>query len=368
MQVLEIHLAADGLVVCAPISLLPQLKVTQEVAPEQNLQKLEDMELSLENPGPKELSKNELVSSRQKLLALNHSLNSFMSFTLSDMKPSRALRPATHSEKRVTIEEDGKVLSYLWDVDSKTAEWQASQFPNFKSLVRVSALQDEGDSRAAMCMAQHGLSVNLHRDTSHKLAREECLAAGSVPDVGLIKKQVALICKFDRAPWRTSSFGRRLQEAKEMIHLVPPEHSLIQMCAAGILDDLRLDPASPLSVVKSSLEEYCKNKVSTGTEHKSSRWCDFVDAWSRLKRQWHCRLFIHLFALLLEGHNPMEALASSFQMQGSAEPEEVALQPRVLRVPRPSSVHALLQTLVRQVLKGSFWHTLFPHAAPARCQ
>lgn len=345
LEVLEIHLSADGLVVCAPISLLPQLKATQEVSPEANLQKLDDMELSLENPGPKELSKSELVASRQKLLALNHSLQSFMSFTLAEMKPSRALRPARRSEKRMTIEDGGKVFSYLWDSNSKSAEWQTTKFANHKTLVRVSTLQDEGDSRAAMCMAAHGLSVTFHRDTSHKLAREEALAASSSAEVGLVKKQVALICKFDRAPWRTSSFGRRLQEAKEMIHLVPAEHSLVQMCAAGILDDLGFSPASPLSVVKSALEEYCKGKVSTGTEHKSGRWCDFVDSWSRLKRQWHCRLFVHLFALLLEGRNPMQALASSLHLQGSAEGEEVALQPRVLRVPRLSSKHAMLRPL-----------------------
>ena len=116
-----------------------------------------------------------------------------------------------------------------------------------------------------------------------------------------MKKQVALICKFDRGSWRTSSFGRRLQEAKEMIHLVPAEHSLVQMCAAAYWTTWASVLLHLWSVVKSALEEYCKGKVSTGTEHKSGRWCDFVDSWSRLKRQWHCRLFVHLFALLLEG-------------------------------------------------------------------
>ena len=163
------HLSTDGLVVAAPLSLLPQLKTTQDTSPQENLQKLEDMEASVDSPGPKELCESEKVSTRQKLLGLNQSLNVFMSFKLSDMQPSRALRPARRSERRVTVEDGDLVLSYLWDAETRSSEWQTTNFANFHSLLRVSTLQDEGDIGGAMCMAQHGLSVNIHRDTSHKL-------------------------------------------------------------------------------------------------------------------------------------------------------------------------------------------------------
>ncbi|CAE7449843.1 unnamed protein product, partial [Symbiodinium sp. KB8] len=253
-----------------------------------------------------------------------------MSFKLSDMQPSRALRPARRSERRVTVEDGDLVLSYLWDAETRSSEWQTTNFANFHSLLRVSTLQDEGDIGGAMCMAQHGLSVNIHRDTSHKLAREEVLAAGSIPEVVLIKKQIGLICKYDKAPWKSSSFGRRLSEAKELIDMLPETHTLIEMCAPGIIDDLGLDPATDLRQVKAAVVSFCKGKTRTGTDHKSGRWMDFTDSYSRLRREWHCRLCVHLFALLLEGKNPMRSIADCLSVQGSED--DVALQPKVLRV------------------------------------
>ena len=334
------HLSADGLVVCAPISLLPQLKTTQESSLQDNLQKLESLEASLEAPGPKDLCQSEKVATRQKLLGLNQSLNVFMSFNLSNLQPSRALRPATRSERRITIEDGGLVRSYLWDANTKTSEWQSTDFANFHSLVRMSTLQDEGDCTGAMSMAQSGLSVHIHRDTSHKLAREEVLAAAAVPEIAIIKKQVALICKYDKAPWKSSSFGRRIAEAKELVTEIPDDHCLIQMCSAGIFDDLQMSPASSLQDAKAALISFAKKgRSGTGSEHKSGRWCDFVDSFARLRKEWHSRLFFHLFALVLEGKNPMHALATSFEKLGTED--DLALQPKVLRAPRPLYIDSL---------------------------
>ena len=149
----------------------------------------------------------------------------------------------------------------------------------------------------------------------------------------LIKKQIGLICKYDKAPWKSSSFGRRLSEAKELIDMLPETHTLIEMCAPGIIDDLGLDPATDLRQVKAAVVSFCKGKTRTGTDHKSGRWMDFTDSYSRLRREWHCRLCVHLFALVLEGKNPMRSIADCLSVQGSED--DVALQPKVLRVPCP---------------------------------
>ena len=324
--------------VCAPISLLPQLKAVEHV--EAALEKAEVLagskflkDLKKQDAGPARLVADEKVSTRQKLLALNHSLNCLVRFKLSDCMPLRSFRPAGPGETRHYVQKDGLKLSYLWNSSTKTSVWQSTLHDGFEKTLRLSTLQDEGDSTAAQMMANHGLSVFQHRDSMHKLHREEVLAAGDVPEISLCKKQVLLVLKFEKAPWKTSSFGRRLEEARMRVNEIPESHALIEFVAPGVLHDLGLDPGSSMRRVKEALVEAAQRKASTGPtgqDHKSGRWADFVDSFGKLRREWSCRLFFLLFALVLEGKNPFSALASS---GGDEADAETSLAPQVLRVP-----------------------------------
>ena len=90
-----------------------------------------------------------------------------------------------------------------------------------------------------------------------------------------------------------------------------------------------MDPRSTLEDVKNTLRLYAVNGYGrTGGDHKLGRWCDFVDSFGKLKRIWHCRLFMFLFAYMLEGKNPWEAVAGS---NASGE-DETSISCRVLRV------------------------------------
>ena len=107
------------------------------------------------------------------------------------------------------------MLSYYWNGDSKESTWQCTRHPQFADVLRLSVLADEGDTGPTFQLASAGLAVLLHRDTLHKLHREEALSSDAVPAVRLAKHQVGLICKYNRAPWKTSAFGRRVSEAMD---------------------------------------------------------------------------------------------------------------------------------------------------------
>ena len=78
------HAGVDGLMICCPLSLLPQLKATSEVPMEQNLAAIGDIEMSKElvelRPTDQECQQldqkvRQMLSTRQKLLAVNESFN-----------------------------------------------------------------------------------------------------------------------------------------------------------------------------------------------------------------------------------------------------------------------------------------------------
>ena len=96
-----------------------------------------------------------------------------------------------------------------------------------------------------------------------------------------------------------------MSEAKQTVAQVLADHFLIQLVAPGVIQDLGLDPATPLSDVKMVIQRFAE-----GQDHSSGRWGDFVDNFSKLRREWHSRLFLMLLALVLERKNPFAALAS----------------------------------------------------------
>ena len=92
-------------------------------------------------------------------------------------------------------------------------------------------MQDEGDATSAFQLAQAGMAVMVYRDQAHKLHREEILAVDACPLIGLARKQALLVVKYDKAPWQTSAFGRRLLEAKQRVHELPAHHLLFDLVA-----------------------------------------------------------------------------------------------------------------------------------------
>ena len=149
-----------------------------------------------------------------------------MQYKFYDSYPLLPFRPAKHGEQRCYLERDGLRLA----------------FQPAHERERVAVLQaDEGDAGAALQLADAGFAVMLHRDTSHKLHREECLAGQATPQVQ------RLVLKFQRAPWKTSSFGRRLLEAKERVAEIPCDHVLVDMVAAGVIAEQGMPPSSTLA-------------------------------------------------------------------------------------------------------------------------
>ena len=207
-----------------------------------------------------------------------------------------------------------------------------SGLQGFKELLRLNLLQDEGDATAAFQLKQAGMAAMVHRDQAHKLHREEILA-----EIGLARKQALLVAKYDKAPWRTSAFGRRLSEAKQRVHELPAHHLLFDLVAHGVISDCEMDPASSLDDVRNKLIEMAQ-QGGTGTDHRTGRWCDFVDSFGVLRKQRRARLFYMLYALLLEGRNPWHVLATALEKEGTDD--DNALLPKCLRVAHLNVYHA----------------------------
>ncbi|OLP84843.1 hypothetical protein AK812_SmicGene34237 [Symbiodinium microadriaticum] len=129
----------------------------------------------------------------------------------------RPLRPAENGEKRCYVKKNGLYQAYLWNPATKASTWQSTDYGGFSKTIRLSSLQDEGDCTGVFLAAKHDLFVLPHRDSMHKLHREECLATQDVPQISLAKKQILLLLKFEKAPWKTGAFGRRLNEAKQTV-------------------------------------------------------------------------------------------------------------------------------------------------------
>ena len=119
------------------------------------------------------------------------------------------------------MKKNGLYQAYLWNPATKASTWQSTDYGGFSKTIRLSSLQDEGDCTGVFLAAKHDLFVLPHRDSMHKLHREECLATQDVPQISLAKKQILLLLKFEKAPWKTGAFGRRLNEAKQTVAQVP---------------------------------------------------------------------------------------------------------------------------------------------------
>lgn len=332
------HASVDSLVVCCPLSLIPQLKRTTEQTVEGNLQAIQDIdmtkdltELNLKDPECKELNQKvrEKLSTRQKLLSINLSLKSLVNLKLGDAMPSLVLRPPTGTEKRCYTNGEPK-KAYYWDVSTKQTTWQTTDYANFPKHVRLCALADEGDHSAALCLAEAGCAILAHRDCQHKLAREECLCIADVPQMDVCLRETMLVLRHDAAPWKQGMFGRRLREAYAYVNQLSPDHLLIQLVQAGIIQERGLDVHTTPAEVKEVLCEHARSQGRGGGDHKLGRWSDFVDTFGRERKNWSVKLFFLLFAKSLEGLNPFTAIAQASAADDNDE--SMPIGPRVLRV------------------------------------
>ena len=332
-------MSVDGFVGCAPLSLLPTLKIPEKGVSE-TLMAIQDQEpseqlhqLKKQDVGTLQVAENKKAATRQKLLALNQSLGALLNLTLADAIPLVHLRPQNPTEKRFVVQDCGLKKAYLWDSLTKEVIWQTTSYEGFNRHVRLASLTDEGDVCAALQMASHGLSVLIHRDSQHKLHREQMLTQNDNSDVDLAIKEAMLILKFQKAPWNTGMFGRRIKEAQSRIHEIPHNHILLELCLSGIVSDLGMDPSSTTLDVKAVLIKHAAGALNGlhGQEHKLSRWGDFVDGMNKLRKMWHIFLFWMLFALALEGKSPFAAIAGA--LSSESQGDGLAILPRVLRVP-----------------------------------
>lgn len=335
------HVSVDNLVVCAPLSLLPQLKIGEK-APVANLEAIQDVEcpkplqdLATSDPVCKENTKelSHKVTTRQKLLAINLSMKNLMNLRLVDFQAPVVFRPPKASEKRFYYKDvsSGKQVAYLWDTVDKTSTPQHCQYQGFPRVVRCSTLSDEGDYTGNLAMCEAGLAIFPHRDCEHKLAREECLAMSDVPEIHLAVNEIFLVMKHDAAPWGNGMFGRRLKEAYQRVHELPLPHLLLDVVGASMINEMKLPPNTSQAELKQILVDTARGLGRGGGRHKKGRWSEFVDSFGQLRKQWSIKLFFILFAKALEGLNPFHAIAEACSAQRNEE--KLPIQPRVLRVP-----------------------------------
>ena len=341
-NVMEIHMSVDGLVVTAPLALLPQLKQPYEKSPQECLEAIQDLELDVplhnvtsKTPAAakKEICSKSKASTRQKLLALNQSLGFLIQFKLADAVPSVQLRPLKKNEVRAYCKDSqGKTCAYIWNNVTKNTVWQSSESVG-KNLIRLSFLSDEGETVGALSLMEGGLAIFPHRDIQHRLHRNEVLSTSDVPQIEVAVKQILLICKSSAAPWHSGMFNRKTMETFQRIDELPDNHILLDICSPGIINDLQLDPCTSISEVKQILIEFARTQgqsikaPSTGGI-KTGRWGTFVDNFARFKRCWRVKLFFMLFSYVLEGVSPWAALAGA----NDAGEDRDAIMPKVLRV------------------------------------
>ena len=334
---LQIHVSVDGMVVCSPLSLLPQLKVYSDKPVEEALLAIADVDMpkTLEELKPTDVeckqwdqSERSKLSTRQKLLSINLSLKTLINMKLVDCFPVVPLRHPTATEK-LCYTDEAQPRGYYFDVCSRQVTWQTCRHDSFPKHVRLCALADEGDHSAALCLAEAGCAVLPFRDCQHKLAREECLSMGDVTSMDVALKEVLLVLKHDAAPWKQGMFGRRLREAYQYIDQLPVPHLLIDLVMGGIIADRGLSPNTGQAEIKQLLCDYARGQGRGGGDHKLGRWADFVDTFGRERKNWNVKLFFLLFAKSLEGLNPFTAIAQATAKDG--EDEDMAIAPRVLR-------------------------------------
>lgn len=345
MNIMEIHVSCDGLVMAAPLSILPKLKQPFEKSSGECVLAIQDVEvqvplhqLTVKDNAAKEMDicTKEKSSSRQKMLAVNQSLTQLVHLQLSDAEPLIHLRPAKESEIRCYTN-DARKEAFLWNSITKQAVWQSTS--SIKNVVRLSCCSDEGEFAAMFSLMDNGVAMMAHKDICHRLHREQCLAVSEVPQIDAAMKQCMLAFKYGHAPYGSGLFGRRLLEACQRIHELQTPHVLLDIVSPGIIHDLQLDPDTTQEQIKEILVEYAATKgaslrANIGGNHKSGRWADFVDSFHKLKRVWHIKLFVMLFACALEGTSPFAAIAGSLATANKTE----KITPQVIQVTRLSIV------------------------------
>ena len=154
----------------------------------------------------------------------------------------------------------------------------------------------------------------IHRDSMHKLHREEVLAAQGIQEVALSKKQVILLMKYDKAPWKTSAFGRRLREARELVD-----------APAGANGRSGHSPRFGDGPKQSSRGSQGRSRqVRQGPYGHRIR--PYLREMGRPRKEWHLRLFFMIYAQVLEGKNPLHCLTAT------RTDDDPALGPQVIKV------------------------------------
>lgn len=280
---MSIHIASDHLVCCAPLSTMPQLKRPYEKSTEECLAAIADAtpevplhQLTEKDPCAKvticQQQDKAKAPTRLKLLAVNQSLDYLLKIKLVDCEPPIPLRPPSSAETRCYKTVNGVERAYYWNKTTKESCWQCTV--DESNMIRLSSLSDEGETGAILGLMDAGLACMVHRDTTHKMHREEMLAVQSVDEINLAMQQTMLIMKAEHAPWGGGMFGRRLRESYALVEQLPLPHVLIDICGAGILQDLGMDPATDQEGIKQVLVDFARSGVrSAGSgHHKMGRW------------------------------------------------------------------------------------------------
>ena len=261
-------LAAEPLTV--PLHQLVPFDPRARDQPEQAAPKLEGM------------TKSPLAKARQLLIAVNHSLNKLCGVKLADTVPFVPLRPQALEEKRIF--HDSK-FPYLFDGDRKTAVWQIAGGKH----LRLANVADEGSSGYAVFTALASTcAIMPMRDSSHKMHRHSEAAMSGSQATKQLRKEIALCLKFDKAPWSSGRFGRRIREGvKAYVSSMGPNDELLAPLKGNLCSELQVDECDFQGLVNKMLK--WAEKLGTGksisNEYSMGRWDSFQDGLHLLFRQ-----------------------------------------------------------------------------------
>lgn len=256
-----------------------------------NKRQLSEQEKARQVPDvPMLLKEGDLAKTKQLYIALNHSLNKLVGFQWKDSKPTNVLRPVVLGERRETfVHPTLGDMKFVFNEEMKTSQWQSTKTIQFAQHVRIASVSDQGSSCFSLVSAlAEFIAVMPIRDTSHKMHRVIELAMKGSTQTTELRREIGLCLKFDKAPWNTGRFGRKLRESILFYASSMSENDvLLAPLRQGLEDELSV-PEGDFECLKRKLlawGQHLGTHRSISTEFDMGRWDSFTDGVRILFRQ-----------------------------------------------------------------------------------
>ena len=264
-----------------------------DLVPVKTKRALTDEEKARQAPVVPLLKEGDLIKTKQLYIALNHSLNKLVGFAWKDAVPVNKLRPEARGETRESFKDPTLGdMKFLYSSEEKSSCWQSAKAPDFRNHVRVTSVSDEGSSCFSLvsALAEH-ISLMPMRDTSHKMHRVIEMTMKGSPLTSEMRKEIGLCLKFDKAPWNTGRFGRRLREGVLVYaNNMTEDDALLAPLRSSLEQELEV-PEGDFELLRTKLQAWGQ-RLGTGrsisAEFNLGRWDGFTDGVHILFRQLFC--------------------------------------------------------------------------------